>query len=88
MRNSANNGDAVVIDMGDIGNNDGAAAKKKKVDTLFGPNIGVVASGPAWTEADEKDAKGAVDELTSEVVKGWIAKSKEASRTASPTPHR
>ncbi|KAF7983470.1 hypothetical protein HWV62_21764 [Athelia sp. TMB] len=79
MRSNAGNGDAVVIDMGDIGNSD-AAAKKKKVDTLFGPNIGVVASGPAWTETDEKDARGAVDELTPEVVKGWIAKSKESSQ--------
>lgn len=67
---------AVVIDMGDL-NETGTTGRKKKVDTLFGPNIGVVASGPAWTEADEKDEKGAVDELTPEVVKSWIAKSKE-----------
>ncbi|KAF7984682.1 hypothetical protein HWV62_12962 [Athelia sp. TMB] len=78
MRSNAGNGDAVVIDMGDIGNSD-AAGKKKKVDTLFGPNIGVVASGPAWTET-ERDAQGAVDELTPDVVKGWIAKSKESSQ--------
>jgi hypothetical protein len=66
--------EAVVINMGDlnIGQPDSAATKKKQ-DTLFGPNIGIVAKGPEWTETREKS----VDELTPEIVRGWIAKSKE-----------
>lgn len=65
--------EAVVIDMGDL--ND--LANNKKQDTLFGPNIGVVASGPAWTEMNEKKSLG--DQLTPEIVKGWITKSKEVN---------
>lgn len=71
--------DAVVINMGDPAQQPAPAAtatpasEKKKQDTLFGPNIGIVASGPEWTDRHEKQA----DELTPEVVKGWIAKSKE-----------
>ncbi|EKM57540.1 uncharacterized protein PHACADRAFT_251225 [Phanerochaete carnosa HHB-10118-sp] len=56
-----------VINMGD--------STKRKQDTLFGPNIGIVAKGPEWTETREKT----VDELTPEIVRGWIAKSKEAN---------
>lgn len=72
--------EAVVIDMGDLSGNSNSNGKKKKLDTLFGPNIGVVANGPAWTEPEvnEKDP-GAFDELTPDVVKTWIAKSKEVS---------
>jgi len=74
----AQNQDAVVINMGDpsqqpASNNNPASQEKKKQDTLFGPNIGIVASGPEWTERHEKQS----DELTPEVVKSWIAKSKE-----------
>jgi hypothetical protein len=47
----------------------------KKHDTLFGPNIGIVSSGPEWTEISQD--KTLVDELTPEIVKGWVAKSKE-----------
>jgi hypothetical protein len=47
----------------------------KKHDTLFGPNIGIVSSGPEWTEISQD--KTVVDELTPEIVKGWVAKSKE-----------
>jgi len=47
----------------------------KKHDTLFGPNIGIVSSGPEWTEVSQD--KTLVDELTPEIVKGWVAKSKE-----------
>lgn len=47
----------------------------KKHDTLFGPNIGIVSSGPEWTEVSQD--KTVVDELTPEIVKGWVAKSKE-----------
>ena len=69
--------DAVVINMGDLNINPAEAqspsSSKKKQDTLFGPNIGIVARGPEWTETKEK----AIDELTPDVVRGWIAKSKE-----------
>jgi hypothetical protein len=61
-------------DLSDITNRD-----NKKQDTLFGPNIGVVTSGPAWTDASKKEKQPVVDQLTPDVVKGWIAKSKEVS---------
>jgi len=69
--------EAVIIDMGDL--SDITNKDKKKQDTLFGPNIGVVTSGPAWTEINEKEKQPVADQLTPEVVKGWIAKSKEVS---------
>jgi hypothetical protein len=75
--------EAVIIDMGDL--SDITNKDKKTQDTLFGPNIGVVTSGPAWTEASEKEKKPTVDNLTPEVVKGWIAKSKEVSGLFSAT---
>ena len=46
-----------------------------KNDRLFGPNIGVLGTGPEWTERPDKSD----DVLTPEIVKGWIAKSKEVS---------
>lgn len=71
---------AVVLNLGDLtgnssnrGNNTNSNEPKKKQDTLFGPNIGIVTGGPDWTENPEKPK----DELTADVVKGWIAKSKE-----------
>jgi hypothetical protein len=75
--------DAVVIDMGDLGGtgNSDANKKDKKQDSLFGPNIGIVSSGPKWTENNEK--KALEDQLTQDVVKGWIAKSKEVCHTRS-----
>ena len=45
----------------------------KKPDTLFGPGVGVISSGPKWTEPKTYGK----DELTPEVVKSWMAKSKE-----------
>ncbi|KAJ3784683.1 hypothetical protein GGU10DRAFT_357182 [Lentinula aff. detonsa] len=51
---------------------------KKGPDTLFGPNIGVISGGPAWTNIAEK--KVLKDELTVDVVKSWIEKSKEPSQ--------
>ncbi|KDQ58442.1 hypothetical protein JAAARDRAFT_34241 [Jaapia argillacea MUCL 33604] len=69
--------ESVTVNMGERNNATNANGDKKKSDTLFGPNIGIVTSGPAWTETQEKGAK---DELTPEIVKGWIAKSKEASQ--------
>ena len=52
-----------------------ATPGSKGNDTLFGPNIGVLGGGPEWTESMEKSA----DVHTPEIVKGWIAKSKEVS---------
>lgn len=71
--------DAVVINMADLSitsPGDSSTSTKKKQDTLFGPNIGIVAKGPEWTESREKT----IDELTPEIVRGWIAKSKEANQ--------
>ena len=77
--NMAQQQEAVVINMGDLNLNSPEAtspsSSKKKQDTLFGPNIGIVARGPEWTETREK----AIDELTPDIVRGWIAKSKEVS---------
>nr|VWP00911.1 Cellulose-growth-specific protein [Ganoderma boninense] len=70
---------AVVIDMGTPAPAPVAApaaataTTNSKSDTLFGPNIGVLGGGPEWTESQEKSS----DVLTPEIVKGWIAKSKE-----------
>lgn len=74
---------AVVIDMGTpapaAGAGTGVAATappaSKANDILFGPNIGVLGGGPEWAESPEKSQ----DVLTPEVVKGWIAKSKQVS---------
>ncbi|KAL0569776.1 hypothetical protein V5O48_012187 [Marasmius crinis-equi] len=51
---------------------------KKSPDSLFGPNIGVISGGPAWTVSAEK--KMLKDELTMDIVKTWIEKSKEPSQ--------
>lgn len=50
---------------------------KKSSEPLFGPSIGAVRSGPAWTICNEK--KVVTDELTPEVVSSWVEKSKEVS---------
>ena len=63
--------DAVVLNMGNPNGLD--ANKEKTSDTLFGPNIGIVSGGPEWTERHEKSS----DELTPEIIKSWIARSKE-----------
>ncbi|KAG6820291.1 hypothetical protein H0H93_002729 [Arthromyces matolae] len=52
--------------------------EKKTHDPLFGPNIGVVSSGPAWTAPSEK--RVLTDELTPDVVSNWIEKSKEPTQ--------
>lgn len=71
--------DAVLTTMANVQDNDAApkdtTKPPKKHDTLFGPNIGIVSSGPEWTETSQD--KSLVDELTPEIVKGWVAKSKE-----------
>ncbi|KAI1788674.1 hypothetical protein LXA43DRAFT_1024605 [Ganoderma leucocontextum] len=70
---------AVVIDMGTPAPAPAATpattatSTPKGSDTLFGPNIGVLGGGPEWTESQEKTS----DVLTPDIVKGWIAKSKE-----------
>ncbi|KZT69966.1 hypothetical protein DAEQUDRAFT_689932 [Daedalea quercina L-15889] len=66
---------AVVVNMGEPSNPE--ASKDMKSDTLFGPNIGIVSGGPAWTERHERSA----DELTPEVIKSWISRSKETTAT-------
>ena len=58
--------------VGDITNN---SKDKKTQESLFGPNIGVVSGGPAWATATEK--KVLTDELTPDIVNGWIEKSKD-----------
>ncbi|KAL4261485.1 E3 ubiquitin-protein ligase MGRN1/RNF157-like protein [Pleurotus pulmonarius] len=58
------------------GNKD--ADTKTKYESVFGPNIGSVKSGPAWTQIKEK--KVLVDELTADVVQGWIEKSKDTTQ--------
>lgn len=55
---------------------EGKEGKKDKKDTLFGPSIGVSGGGPDWCSTDGKPVDG-VDELTSDIVKTWITKSKE-----------
>lgn len=51
---------------------------KKSQEPLFGPNIGSVNAGPAWTSTMNK--KIVTDELTPDIVNGWIQKSKESSQ--------
>jgi hypothetical protein len=50
---------------------------KKSSEPLFGPSIGSVTNGPAWTLSTEK--KVVTDELTPDIVSTWIEKSKEVS---------
>ncbi|KDQ31913.1 hypothetical protein PLEOSDRAFT_1091880 [Pleurotus ostreatus PC15] len=61
---------------GTQGNKDGDP--KTKYESVFGPNIGSVNNGPAWTQIKEK--KVLVDELTADVVQGWIEKSKDTTQ--------
>ncbi|KAF8882506.1 hypothetical protein CPB84DRAFT_1713539 [Gymnopilus junonius] len=51
---------------------------KKSSEPLFGPSIGPVSNGPSWTLSSEK--KVVTDELTPDIVSGWIEKSKEPSQ--------
>lgn len=51
------------------------AIKPKKHETLFGPSLGAINPGPAWTSYGKQEP--IKDELTQETVKAWIAKSKE-----------
>ncbi|KAJ7754420.1 hypothetical protein B0H16DRAFT_1832139 [Mycena metata] len=53
-------------------------------DSLFGPNIGPVPPGPAWTAATQPKRLVDPDELTTDTVRTWIEKSKQSS-TATTT---
>jgi len=50
---------------------------KKAHEPLFGPSIGSVSSGPAWTIGSEK--KVLTDELTPDTIAAWVEKSKDVS---------
>jgi hypothetical protein len=67
------------IAAGNTGAADGSGNNKDKKtqDSLFGPSIGVVSSGPSWTAVNEK--KVLTDELTPDIVNSWMEKSKEVS---------
>jgi hypothetical protein len=59
---------------------------KKKQDTLFGPSIGLVDSGPSWTDQLPRPSEKSLsqDVLTPELLKGWIEKSKEVRSFFAP----
>jgi len=52
-------------------------------DTLFGPSLGAVAQAPEWTNrlAQAGRDKPAQDELTPDIVRQWVQKSKDVSRS-------
>lgn len=91
--NNATNGTPagdVVINMSSLNGNEGK--KGKKTDTLFGPNIGIVSAGPDWAMSEETlrgvaPSKEVKDELTPEVVKEWVERSKEVSHPSLPSSH-
>ena len=64
-----------------------SAEKKDNKDTLFGPSVGVTNNTPDWCsgfkENDENDdeKKDFIDELTPDVVKEWIRRSKDVCIT-------
>ncbi|KAL1711716.1 hypothetical protein EV715DRAFT_214937 [Schizophyllum commune] len=51
---------------------------KGKEESLFGPSIGIVNTGPEWTALNEK--RLVEDELTQDVVKGWVEKSQSGTQ--------
>ncbi|KAJ7686699.1 hypothetical protein B0H17DRAFT_1071610 [Mycena rosella] len=53
-----------------------AAKKAPTPDSLFGPNIGPVEPGPAWTTHTQPKRLVEADELTTDTVRAWIEKSK------------
>jgi hypothetical protein len=73
--------DAVVINMGVV--DDTTKKKDKNQETLFGPNIGVVNTAPQWAQSLGKQA--AAENLSSDIIKTWIARSKEVRNC---TPYR
>ncbi|KAG8216788.1 hypothetical protein J3R82DRAFT_7033 [Butyriboletus roseoflavus] len=68
----AQNG-AVVVNVAPVEN-----TNKKESKQLFGPDIGVVNNTPAWANTVGKNA--AADSLSPDVIKSWMAKSKEPSQ--------
>ncbi|KAL4067084.1 hypothetical protein V8B97DRAFT_1979546 [Scleroderma yunnanense] len=66
--------DAVVVNMGSNGT---IGRDKKQLETLFGPNIGVVNSAPSWAQPISKQT---ADRLSPEIIQTWIKKSKEPSQ--------
>lgn len=78
---SRGDGDAV-INMGDLLPPPAAQTEnKKKHDTLFGPSIGLVNGGPDWADQkpEQSEKSQLQDVLTSELVNGWVEKSKEVT---------
>lgn len=76
-----NDPNSILMNLADLqlaGSENANAVAKKKSDTLFGPDIGIVSGGPAWTEA-LRGKNLPADELTVDVVKGWIEKSRKVS---------
>lgn len=69
-------GIAHLLPQNDI-NGNATVRDKKALEPLFGPNIGAVTSGPAWTASLDK--KVVTDELTPEVVTSWVERSKDVS---------
>ncbi|KAG2357326.1 hypothetical protein BDR07DRAFT_1453115 [Suillus spraguei] len=69
----SNTQDAVIINM-----DDPLSKKQKKQETLFGPNIGVVGSTPQW--AQSMGQKASADNVSSNIIQNWIARSKEPSQ--------
>ncbi|KAH0835944.1 hypothetical protein J3R83DRAFT_9867 [Lanmaoa asiatica] len=64
---------AVVVNMATADN-----TNKKESKQLFGPDIGVLDNTPPWANTVGKNA--AADSLSADVIKSWIAKSKEPSQ--------
>lgn len=58
-----------------------ASENKSKLETLFGPALGAVQPAPDWTNV-KTSAKEVADELTPEIVRSWIAKSKDVCNIA------
>ncbi|CAK5261998.1 unnamed protein product [Mycena citricolor] len=50
--------------------------KQTPPDSLFGPNIGPIEPGPAWTTQGQPKRIVEPDELTTDTVRAWIEKSK------------
>ncbi|KAH7886855.1 hypothetical protein F5I97DRAFT_1063025 [Phlebopus sp. FC_14] len=70
--------DAVVINMGIADDTFTTNKKEKKQETLFGPNIGVTNTAPQWAQPMGKQP--AADNLSADIIKTWIEKSKEPSQ--------
>ncbi|KAH8804219.1 hypothetical protein DL96DRAFT_1537151 [Flagelloscypha sp. PMI_526] len=60
--------------------NNGTNNANKKQETLFGPSLGLLSQGPSWTvHHSNSAAKSNTEELTPEIVKSWIERSKDPS---------